>query len=106
MQSSACDASTALGRQVASYGKLVVSTGGGVVATKANWGHLHNGIVVYLYGPVKCAPPAHPRHLGQLPAHHGMVNESSRTVAPLGPCCSTGAASAASLAPGWLGAEE
>lgn len=43
--------------QVASYARFVVSTGGGIVTSKENWGHLHNGIVVYLDTPVECGPP-------------------------------------------------
>jgi shikimate kinase len=44
--------------EVSSYGRLVVSTGGGIVQRKTNWGHLRNGIVIYLDVPLECAPPA------------------------------------------------
>jgi len=40
--------------EVASYGRVVVSTGGGVVTRPQNWGHLRNGIVIYLEAPVEC----------------------------------------------------
>lgn len=39
--------------EVASYGRIVVSTGGGIVERPANWGHLHNGIIIYLQTPVE-----------------------------------------------------
>ena len=39
--------------EVASYGRIVVSTGGGVVERRENWGHLHNGIIIYLQTPVE-----------------------------------------------------
>ncbi len=45
--------------EVASYGRVVVSTGGGAVMRRTNWGHLRNGVVVYLDAPVECvAAPA------------------------------------------------
>lgn len=49
------EAETSVLNEVASYARFVVSTGGGIVASKENWGHLHNGIVVYLETPVECA---------------------------------------------------
>lgn len=52
------EASPPLWAQVSSYARFVVSTGGGIVTTKANWGHLHNGVIVYLETPIECAPAA------------------------------------------------
>ena len=60
------DVEAAVLNEVASYGRVVVSTGGGVVARPQNWGHLRNGIVVYLQAPVECVTRVHslrlPRH--------------------------------------------
>ena len=39
--------------QVAPYTRVVVSTGGGVVLTPRNWGHLRHGVVVWLDAPVE-----------------------------------------------------
>ena len=49
------DVEAAVLNEVASYARVVVSTGGGVVSRPQNWGHLRNGIVVYLQAPVGCA---------------------------------------------------
>ena len=56
--------------EVASYGRCVVSTGGGVVTRTSNWGHLRNGIVIYLDAPVECVAVARasPCH-GELTQH-------------------------------------
>ncbi len=48
------DVEAAVLNEVASYGRVVVSTGGGVVSRPQNWGHLRNGIVIYLEAPVEC----------------------------------------------------
>ena len=37
--------------QVSAYGRCVVSTGGGAVLLRTNWGHLRNGVVLYLEAP-------------------------------------------------------
>lgn len=37
--------------EVSSYGRCVVSTGGGAVVLPTNWGHLRNGVVLYLEAP-------------------------------------------------------
>ena len=37
--------------QIASWHSLVVATGGGVVTQPANWGELHQGVVVWLDAP-------------------------------------------------------
>ena len=54
------DVEAAVLNEVASYARVVVSTGGGVVARPQNWGHLRNGIVVYLQAPVGCVVMAGP----------------------------------------------
>jgi shikimate kinase len=36
--------------ELASYKRVVVSTGGGIVSVRNNWMHLHNGITVCLQG--------------------------------------------------------
>jgi len=36
--------------EVASYKRVVVSTGGGIVTVRNNWMHLHNGVTVCLQG--------------------------------------------------------
>lgn len=38
--------------EVSAYTRLVVATGGGIVLQPENWGHLRNGIVVWLDVPV------------------------------------------------------
>ncbi len=52
------DVEAAVLNEVASYGRVVVSTGGGVVMRRTNWGHLRNGVVLYLDAPVECVPRA------------------------------------------------
>lgn len=37
-------------KQLAAYKNLVVSTGGGAVLNSMNWGHMRNGVVVWLQG--------------------------------------------------------
>ncbi|MCS6782855.1 MAG: shikimate kinase [Gloeomargarita sp. SKYBB_i_bin120] len=39
--------------EVASYTRLVVATGGGVVTRPLNWSYLHHGVVVWLDAPVE-----------------------------------------------------
>ena len=48
------DVEAAVLNEVASYGRVVVSTGGGVVMRRTNWGHLRNGIIIYLEASVEC----------------------------------------------------
>jgi hypothetical protein len=50
------DVEAAVLNEVSSYGRVVVSTGGGVVMRRTNWGHLRNGLIVYLDAPAECAP--------------------------------------------------
>jgi shikimate kinase len=38
--------------QLASYRRLVVATGGGIVTRRENWGHLQHGIVIWLDVPL------------------------------------------------------
>ena len=42
---------TAVLDQIAGFHSLVVATGGGVVTRPVNWGHLHQGVVVWLDAP-------------------------------------------------------
>jgi shikimate kinase len=42
---------TAVLGQIASWHSLVVATGGGVVTQPQNWGHLHQGVVIWLEAP-------------------------------------------------------
>lgn len=42
---------TAVLDQLAQWHSLVVATGGGVVTRPANWGHLHQGVVIWLDAP-------------------------------------------------------
>jgi len=42
---------TAVLGQIASWHSLVVATGGGVVTRPQNWGHLHQGVVIWLDAP-------------------------------------------------------
>jgi len=42
---------TAVLNQLAHWHSLVVATGGGVVTQPQNWGHLHQGVVVWLDAP-------------------------------------------------------
>lgn len=35
-------------RQIAPYTRLVVATGGGIILRSENWGHLRNGVIVWL----------------------------------------------------------
>jgi shikimate kinase len=42
---------TAVLGQIASWHSLVVATGGGVVTRPANWGHMRQGVVVWLDAP-------------------------------------------------------
>jgi shikimate kinase len=39
--------------EVSSYVRKVISTGGGVVTTSENWGHLRNGVIVWLDVPIE-----------------------------------------------------
>ena len=48
------DVEAAVLNEVASYARMVVSTGGGIVTRRTNWGHLRNGVVLYLDAPVEC----------------------------------------------------
>jgi shikimate kinase len=45
------DLETAVLGQIASWHSLVVATGGGVVTRPENWGHMHQGVVVWLDAP-------------------------------------------------------
>ncbi|MBE9154579.1 shikimate kinase [Cyanobium sp. LEGE 06113] len=45
------DLETAVLAQIAGWHSLVVATGGGVVSRHQNWGHLHQGLVVWLDAP-------------------------------------------------------
>ncbi len=38
--------------EVSSYIRKVISTGGGVVTTPENWGHLRNGVIIWLDVPI------------------------------------------------------
>jgi shikimate kinase len=38
--------------EVSSYMRKVISTGGGVVTTPENWGHLRNGVIIWLDVPI------------------------------------------------------
>lgn len=42
---------TAVLGQIAGWHSLVVATGGGVVTRSQNWGHLHQGVVIWLDAP-------------------------------------------------------
>jgi shikimate kinase len=42
---------TAVLGQIAGWHSLVVATGGGVVTRPQNWGHLHQGVVIWLDAP-------------------------------------------------------
>ena len=44
---------TAVLGQISSWHSLVVATGGGVVTRPENWGHMHQGVVVWLDAPAK-----------------------------------------------------
>ncbi|WP_050757122.1 shikimate kinase [Cyanobium sp. PCC 7001] len=44
---------TAVLEQISSWHSLVVATGGGVVTRPRNWGHLHQGVVVWLDAPAE-----------------------------------------------------
>ncbi len=39
--------------ELSSYVRKVISTGGGVVTTPENWGHLRNGVIVWLDVPIE-----------------------------------------------------
>jgi shikimate kinase len=39
--------------ELSSYVRKVISTGGGIVTTPENWGHLRNGVIVWLDVPIK-----------------------------------------------------
>lgn len=47
------DAEAAVLNEVSSFARLVVSTGGGVVARPSNWAHLRHGVVVHLDAPLR-----------------------------------------------------
>ena len=47
---------TAVLGQISSWHSLVVATGGGVVTRPENWGHLHQGVVVWLDAPAELLP--------------------------------------------------
>ena len=64
------DVEAAVLNEVASYARMVVSTGGGVVMRRTNWGHLRNGVVLYLDAPVECVCPADWRAFS---AHTGLT---------------------------------
>lgn len=38
--------------ELSSYGRKLISTGGGIVVTPENWGHLRTGVIVWLDVPV------------------------------------------------------
>nr|WP_277883788.1 shikimate kinase [Nostoc sp. FACHB-888] len=38
--------------QVCAFTKLTISTGGGIVLRRENWGYLHHGLIVWLDAPV------------------------------------------------------
>ncbi len=44
---------TAVLGQISSWHSLVVATGGGVVTRPENWGHMHQGVVVWLEAPAE-----------------------------------------------------
>ena len=48
------DVEAAVLNEVASYARMVISTGGGAVMRRTNWGHLRNGVVVFLDAPIEC----------------------------------------------------
>ncbi len=39
-------------KEVASYSKLAIATGGGIVLKRENWSYLHYGLVIWLNAPV------------------------------------------------------
>ncbi|MBW4428714.1 MAG: shikimate kinase [Nostoc desertorum CM1-VF14] len=39
--------------QVCAFTKLTISTGGGIVLRRENWGYLHHGLIVWLDAPVE-----------------------------------------------------
>ena len=39
-------------KEVASYTKLAIATGGGIVLNRENWSYLHYGLVIWLNAPV------------------------------------------------------
>jgi shikimate kinase len=45
------DLETAVLQRIAGWHSLVVATGGGVVTRPVNWGHMHQGLVVWLDAP-------------------------------------------------------
>lgn len=45
------DLETAVLNELAQWHSLVVATGGGVVTRPVNWGHLHQGVVIWLDAP-------------------------------------------------------
>ena len=47
------DLETAVLDRIAGWHSLVVATGGGVVTRPVNWGHLHQGVVIWLDAPAE-----------------------------------------------------
>jgi shikimate kinase len=47
------DLETAVLDRIAGWHSLVVATGGGVVGRPTNWGHLHQGVVIWLDAPAE-----------------------------------------------------
>ncbi|WP_315874576.1 shikimate kinase, partial [Leptolyngbya sp. PCC 6406] len=47
------DLETAVIRELAPYTRIVVSTGGGMVLRRENWGHLRQGVVVWVDVPLR-----------------------------------------------------
>ena len=71
---------TAVLNQIASWHSLVVATGGGVVTRQENWGHLRQGVVIWLDAPTelllaRIAADPTPRPLMQQPDPAARLSE-------------------------------
>ena len=71
---------TAVLNQIASWHSLVVATGGGVVTRQENWGHMRQGVVIWLDAPTelllaRIAADPTPRPLMQHPDPAGRLAE-------------------------------
>ena len=71
---------TAVLNQIASWHSLVVATGGGVVTRQENWGHMRQGVVIWLDAPTelllaRIAADPTPRPLMQQPDPAARLSE-------------------------------